>query len=90
MTATAKLLPRIDRDAFEDLPVHEWLASQVPLTHSRYAILAEGATGRCAENLGVPVNTPVLTIERTNWIDATPVSFARQFYRPQHRLVSEQ
>lgn len=83
-------LPVPTRAVLEKLPAHEWLASQVPLTHGRSAILAEGATGPCAEHLGVPEGTPVLSIERTNWVDATPVSFARQFYRPQHRLVSEE
>ncbi|MBK4216395.1 UTRA domain-containing protein [Paracoccus caeni] len=85
-----KLLPWMAQNTFRELPAHEWLAAQVPLTHTRYAIVAEGATGLCAKNLGVAEHTPVLTIERTNWIDASPVSFARQFYRPQHRLVSEE
>lgn len=83
-------LPVPKRSMLESLPPHEWLASQVPLTHSRYAILAEGASGLCATYLGVEEGTPVLGVERTNWVDATPVSFARQFYRPQHRLVSEE
>ncbi|MBU3028523.1 GntR family transcriptional regulator [Paracoccus marinaquae] len=82
-------LPPLSREAVEAQPAHEWLARNVPLTHGRFSILAEGATGDCARNLQVPNGTPVLTIERTNWSDATPVSFARQFYPPRHRLISE-
>lgn len=82
-------LPSLQRSDLEDVPAHEWLARNVPLTHGRFSILAEGASGDCANNLHVPDGTPVLTIERLNWSDATPVSFSRQFYPPDHRLVSE-
>lgn len=77
------------REDMETLPAHEWLARNVALTHGRFSILAEGASGDCASNLNVPADTPVLVIERTNWSDITPVSFARQFYPPGHRLLSE-
>lgn len=84
-----RALPPLGREEFEEVPAHEWLARHVPLTHGRFSILAEGASGDCARNLHVEVGTPVLAVERTNWSDATPVSFARQFYPPRHRLVSE-
>lgn len=84
-----RVLPAITRDGLLEQPAHEWLARNVPLTHGRFSILAEGATGDCAVNLNVAVGTPVLAIERINWSDATPVSFARQFYPPKHRLISE-
>lgn len=84
------VLPAITRDDVEDTPAHEWLASNMPLTHGRFVILADGASGDCAINLQIPVGTPVLTIERTNWSDTTAVSFSRQFYPPQHRLISEE
>ncbi|SNT73043.1 GntR family transcriptional regulator, histidine utilization repressor [Paracoccus seriniphilus] len=84
-----RTLPPLTREELEDQPAHDWLARNVPLTQGRFCILAEGATGDCATNLGVAAGTPVLTIERINWSDATPVSFARQFYPPKHRLISE-
>lgn len=82
-------LPALRREDLETVPAHEWLARNVPLTHGRFTILAEGASGDCARNLEVEGGTPVLTIERLNWSDATPVSYARQFYPPDYRLVSE-
>ncbi|MDB6176674.1 GntR family transcriptional regulator [Paracoccus sp. Z330] len=84
-----RALPPLTQDDLREQPAHDWLARNVPLTHGRFSILAEGASGDCATNLEVPVGTPVLTIERLNWSDATPVSFARQFYPPKHRLISE-
>lgn len=83
------LLPPVAPQDLAKVPAHEWLASNVALTHGRFAILAEGASGDCADNLAVTPGTPVLAIERTNWSDKTPVSFARQFYPPGHRMVSE-
>lgn len=83
------ILPPLGRRDVEQQSAHEWLASQVALTHGRFSILADAAKGDCAHHLNIPEGTAVLTIERTNWSDTTPVSFARQFYPPQHRLVSE-
>jgi GntR family histidine utilization transcriptional repressor len=83
------ILPPLTRQDVEQQSAHEWLASQVALTHGRFSILADAARGDCAHHLNIPEGTAVLTIERTNWSDTTPVSFARQFYPPQHGLVSE-
>ncbi|MFV0382873.1 GntR family transcriptional regulator [Paracoccus sp. (in: a-proteobacteria)] len=82
-------VPKLQRADLEDQPAHEWLARNVPLTQGRFSILADSATGDCATSLSIMVGTPVLAIERLNWSDKTPVSFARQYYPPRHRLVSE-
>ncbi|WEF23986.1 GntR family transcriptional regulator [Paracoccus sp. S3-43] len=83
------LLPPLTREDVEQQSAHEWLASRVALTHGRFSILADAAKGDCAFHLNISEGTAVLSIERTNWADTHPVSFARQFYPPQHRLVSE-
>ncbi|MDO5648322.1 MAG: GntR family transcriptional regulator [Paracoccus sp. (in: a-proteobacteria)] len=83
------VLPDITQATFADLPVREWLRQNIPLTEGRFAILAESATGDCATNLMVDEGTPVLTIEMVKSRDATPIAFARQFYPPNHRLVSD-
>jgi GntR family histidine utilization transcriptional repressor len=82
-------LPDFPEGDAETQPAHEWLARHVPLTRGQFAILAEGASGECARNLALEEGTPVLTIERLSWNDSLPVAFARQFYPPKHRLVSE-
>ena len=83
------LVPAMDRGDFERQPVHEWLAQHVPLTHGRFAITAQAATPDCARRLDIQPGTPVLMIERLNWSDTLPVSFARQIYPPHHQLISE-
>lgn len=72
---------------FKSEPPQEWLARNRPVSQSRFSILAEGASGSCAVNLEIAPGTPVMTIERVNTLDGLPVSFARQFYPPLHRLV---
>ncbi|QBX33553.1 UTRA domain-containing protein [Paracoccus liaowanqingii] len=76
-----------DARLFGTVPPQEWLARSLPVAQSRFSILAEGATGACAMNLLVAVGTPVMAIERVNTLNGLPVSFARQFYPPHHRLV---
>ncbi|MEQ3643805.1 MULTISPECIES: GntR family transcriptional regulator [Paracoccus] len=76
-----------DFHLFAHEPPQEWLARSLPVTQSRFSILAEGASGSCAVNLTIDPGTPVMTIERVNTLDSLPVSFARQFYPPMHRLV---
>ena len=82
-------LPPVSEAQLTREPPHEWLGRNVALTHGHFSILAEGASGDCARNLDVRPGTAVLAIERISWSDLTPVSFARQFYPPGHRLVSE-
>lgn len=82
-------LPAVAGDDLHQLPAHEWVAQNVALTSSQFSILAEGASGDCAVNLDVASGTPVLAIERVNWASDRPVSFARQFYPPGHRLASQ-
>ncbi|WP_374298538.1 GntR family transcriptional regulator [Paracoccus sp. (in: a-proteobacteria)] len=84
-----RALPPLSRQDVEHQSALEWLAGRVALTHGRFSILADTARGEFARNLGIAEGSPALTIERTNWTDSTPVSFARQFYPPQHRLISE-
>lgn len=79
-----------DTAVFTAEPPQEWLARVLPVSQTRFTILAEAASGSCACNLGVDPGTPVMAIERVNTLDAMPVSYARQFYPPGHRLVMEE
>lgn len=58
-----------------------WLLAHVPWTDARHAILARGADDQVAAHLGLAVGDPCLVIERRNWNDATPVTYAR-FWDP--------
>ncbi|MBM3604445.1 MAG: UTRA domain-containing protein [Alphaproteobacteria bacterium] len=85
------LNPRVlslpDPTIFEKEPPQEWLARNLPVEQSGFSILAEGLTSDCALSLDVDPGTAVLLIERVNSLDAIPVTFARQFYSPNHRLM---
>ena len=76
-----------DAKMFEAEPPQEWLSRHLPVQQTRFSILADEASGTCARSLDLECGTPVLAIERVNSLDAVPVSYARQFYPPQHRLV---
>lgn len=83
-----RFVPDLTAEQINTVSAGEWLADNLSLTHERYSILAEGASGECAKYLHIVENTAVLTIERLNWRDEDPVVFARQFYPPHHRLVA--
>lgn len=84
----ARALPPLTREELEQTSAHEWLADQVTLTHGHFSIMAVRAGAEDARHLKIGEGTPVLAIERTNWADTSPVSFARQLYPPKHRLMS--
>lgn len=84
-----RLLPPFQPSDFAEWAAHEWLARHAAPTHGRLSIMAEGAKGDCAHNLQIGEGTPLLVIERINWQDTQAVFFARQFYPPEHRLISE-
>lgn len=82
-----KVIDLPDPEVFKTEPPQEWLSRNLPVQQTRFSILADEASGVYAQNLGLEDGTPVLAIERVNSLDAVPVSFARQYYPPQHRLV---
>ena len=72
-----------DFHLFAHEPPQEWLARSLPVTQSRFSILAEGASGSCAVNLTIDPGTPVMTIERVNPRGcAAGRCRPRQFYPP--------
>lgn len=76
-----------DLATFETVPPQEWLSDSLNIQQTRFSILAGRISGLCASSLDLPEEAMVLTIERVNSLDAVPVSFSKQFYPPNHRLV---
>ncbi len=74
-------------DVFASEPPQEWLSRNLPVTQSDVSIIAEAADDHSARSLEINPGTPVLTIERVNTLHGIPVSFARHFYPPKHRLI---
>lgn len=80
-------LPDLDGVDLTDGSAEEWLEHVVRPNHGRIAILALAVEEGSAETMNVRVGTPLLTVERTDWSDSTPVAFSRQSFPPGHRLV---
>lgn len=80
-------LPAIDDDALAQISVGEWLDHVARPNHVEIAILAAPVGDICAKAMGIAPGTTVLTIERAEWADATPLAFTRQYFPPGHRMV---
>lgn len=80
-------LPDLDGIDLAESSAEEWLEHAVHPNHGRIAIMALPVEPGSAEVMNLRSGTPVLTIERTDWSDTTPVAFSRQSFPPGHRLV---
>ncbi|WP_198590235.1 GntR family transcriptional regulator [Paracoccus zhejiangensis] len=80
-------LPDLDGVDLSEGSAEEWLEHAIHPNHGRIAIMALPIEEGSAETMNLRPGTPVLTIERTDWSDSTPVAFSRQSFPPGHRLV---
>lgn len=71
---------------FAQVSANEWLVTHVSLVSGDIAFLAEGASAREAEVLGVPEGTALLVAERTTYGTAGPVTLVRLAHAPGHRV----
>ena len=71
---------------FTKVSANEWLVTHVSLVSGDIAFLAEGASEREAEVLGVPAGTALLVAERTTYGTAGPVTLVRLAHAPGHRV----
>lgn len=71
---------------FTQVSANEWLVTHVSLVSGDIAFLAEGASAREAEVLGVPAGTALLVAERTTYGTAGPVTLVRLAHAPGHRV----
>ena len=72
---------------FAEISVNEWLVTHVSLVSGDIAFLAEPATPREAEVMGVPLGTALLLAERTTQGTAGPVTLVRLAHAPGHRVT---
>ncbi|WP_185968390.1 GntR family transcriptional regulator [Paracoccus sp. M683] len=84
-----KALPSLEQVDLSESSAEEWLDHVARPSHSRISIMALPIGLRCAEAMQLQQGMPVLTIERTDWANTTPLAFSRQFFPPGHRLVYE-
>lgn len=65
-----------------------WLVRHAPYTHGTMEFLAETAGARSKHLICAP-DDPILTMLRVTWLDASPITFARQSFSPSHRMRLE-
>jgi GntR family histidine utilization transcriptional repressor len=75
-----------DPPDFGRISVNEWLVTHVSLVSGDIAFMAEPATSRDAEVMGVASGTPLLVAERTTQGLGGPVTFVRLAHAPGHRV----
>jgi GntR family histidine utilization transcriptional repressor len=73
---------------FEKLGPNEWLVQQVPYTEGQVDVSAAAADTAAAEHLGVALGSPVFLVERTTWLDAQSVTFARLHFPPTYKMTT--
>lgn len=79
-------LPEVEPEEFAAGSVQEWLERLSRLTHSRSNVMAAQVHQSCAGAMEVTPSATLLTVERTDWAEATPLVFTRQSYPPGHQL----
>lgn len=72
---------------FAAISVNEWLVTHVSLVSGDIAFMAEPASPREAEVMGVPTGTALLVAERTTHGTAGPVTLVRLAHAPGHRVT---
>jgi GntR family histidine utilization transcriptional repressor len=71
---------------FASISVNEWLVTHVSLVSGDIAFIAEPATAREAEVMGVPTGAALLVAERTTHGIEGPVTLVRLAHAPGHRV----
>ncbi|QPZ90021.1 GntR family transcriptional regulator [Thioclava electrotropha] len=81
-------VPEIEDVDLSKTSPNVWLVRQAPYTHGTMEFLAEAA-GAAAKHLVCAPDDPVLTMLRVTWLDAQPITYARQSFSPSHRMRLE-
>lgn len=81
--------PGLNRDAVQDISTCEWLLGHVPVNRGNMAMAATLAgEGFVSQAMGLEPGSPVLLMERMDWLDNMPVSLARSYYPEEHRMTA--
>jgi GntR family histidine utilization transcriptional repressor len=81
-------LPGLAQARFDTLSANEWLVQSIGLTGGGVAFSALAADAATAAALGCPPGVALFAVDRTTWIEATPVTAVRLTYAPGHRMVT--
>jgi len=79
-------VPDIAKVDLSRINANEWLVANAPFTAGDFALSAFNADATEATALGTPVGTALLTLERTTWNGAEPITWVRLCFAPGHRM----
>lgn len=82
-------LPDAEREAFTDIGPNQWLVETVPFTDMDLNFSAVAADEEVALRLGCRAGDPLFQMERTTWLDGTPVTYVQLSYPPGYRLMAQ-
>jgi GntR family histidine utilization transcriptional repressor len=81
--------PGLHRAAVEEISPCEWLLGHVPVNRGNMAMAAALAgEGFVSQAMGLSPESPVLMMERMDWLDNMPVSLTRSYYPEEHRMTA--
>lgn len=72
--------PDILEAPLEDISPNEWLVRQVPYSRGDISFSACAASGDVAEALEIAIGSPLFLVERTTWMNTTPITTLKMFY----------
>ena len=81
-------VPAAEEADFAALSPNEWLVREMPFTNAEFTMYASGADDKLVAFLSVAPGEPIFTVERTTWIGAQSITFARLFYGRGYRLTT--
>ncbi|MDU8944247.1 GntR family transcriptional regulator [Ovoidimarina sediminis] len=84
-----EVAPEILEVDLDVISANEWLVLNKPYTRFGLEITAEAADARTAGHLGIGDGTAILVVERTTWIDDSPITSVRAMMAPGYRLLAE-
>lgn len=81
--------PGINREALGQISPCEWMLGHVPINRGNMAMAATLAgDGFVSHAMGLAPQSPVLLMERMDWLDNMPVSLTRAYYPEEHRMTA--
>ena len=81
-------VPTVEEADFSKTGPNEWLLSQIPFTDIELSFSADSADAKLARFLSIRPGEPLLTAERTTWLNSIPVTFVRLSYCRGYRMTS--
>lgn len=70
------------------ISANEWLVANRPYTGFDMSFYAISADAQMAQHLDVPLDAPLLVIERRTWFDDKPITLVKSYNRPGYQLTA--